>query len=370
MRKNNKKNNKLKNLLSNQKGMALLTTLIFVFLLVTFGVALLTMTSNDTKLSTLQRDSTKAFYLADAGIDKALWYLNTPEDLGGKGMFSWRPSPSDPEGTSLEYYEIRIENKGDISLGEEDTDKIEITSMGVVKNENGKVVGKRTVIVEAKIGISPVSTLCYNYALAADSILTINGAITINGDIHANGSIGGSNNDPTVYGEQTIGGDKIYPIIDFEYYKQLAIANETYYDYSKVFNTDETITGIHFIDGDVDIKAILNISDGAIFATGEITSYGNAVITHTKSEIYDNPLALVAKGDITLSGTVSTEGVIQSEGDIKIIGTVDVLNGAIVGDNITVEGNVSVTYNLDLQGEVVVGTGIEIYKRISWRESY
>ncbi|MFH1938170.1 MAG: pilus assembly PilX N-terminal domain-containing protein, partial [Patescibacteria group bacterium] len=57
------KNNVIKNLLSNQKGMALLTTLIFVFVLVTFGVSLLIMTSNDTKLSTLQRDSTKAFYI-------------------------------------------------------------------------------------------------------------------------------------------------------------------------------------------------------------------------------------------------------------------------------------------------------------------
>jgi len=73
--KENKKNNKIKNLLTNQKGMALLTTLIFVFILVTFAVALLTMTSNDTKLSTLQRDSTKAFYLAESGIEQALYNI-------------------------------------------------------------------------------------------------------------------------------------------------------------------------------------------------------------------------------------------------------------------------------------------------------
>jgi len=103
----NKKNYRIKNLLSNQKGMALLTTLIFVFILVTFAVALLTMTSNDSKLSTLQRDSTRALFLADAGIEKALWYLNTPEDQGGKDMLLWRPdypvSYPEPfiEGTSL-----------------------------------------------------------------------------------------------------------------------------------------------------------------------------------------------------------------------------------------------------------------------------
>ncbi|GAH55960.1 unnamed protein product, partial [marine sediment metagenome] len=55
--KENKKNNKIKDLLSNQKGMALIATLIFIFILVTFGVSLLTMTGNDSKMSTLQRDS-------------------------------------------------------------------------------------------------------------------------------------------------------------------------------------------------------------------------------------------------------------------------------------------------------------------------
>ena len=47
---------------NNQKGMALLTTLIFVFVLVSFSVALLAMTGNDSKLSTLHRESTRAFY--------------------------------------------------------------------------------------------------------------------------------------------------------------------------------------------------------------------------------------------------------------------------------------------------------------------
>jgi hypothetical protein len=75
MKLKNYKNRKIKVLFSNQKGMALLTTLIFVFILVTFAVALLTMTSNDTKLSALQRDSTKAFYIAEAGIEKTLYDL-------------------------------------------------------------------------------------------------------------------------------------------------------------------------------------------------------------------------------------------------------------------------------------------------------
>jgi len=112
MKERNKKiiNNKIKNISSNQKGMALLTTLIFVFVLVTLAVALLTMTNNDTKMSTLQRDSNKAFYLADAGIEDALWKLNTDVLDGGEDILLWSPTDEPNPGTATEYYQVTIVN--------------------------------------------------------------------------------------------------------------------------------------------------------------------------------------------------------------------------------------------------------------------
>ena len=118
----------------NEKGMALLTTLIFVVVLVSLAVALLTMTSNDTKLSTLQRESNKAFYLAETGIEKTLCNLNMDDDYS---MLEWRPGDTDPifsEGSIKEYFEVNITNIGDTSATppEEDTDKIKIISTGFV----------------------------------------------------------------------------------------------------------------------------------------------------------------------------------------------------------------------------------------------
>jgi len=84
MKKNNRIFQLLKNNLISQKGMALLATLIFVFILTSLGIALLTMTRNDIKLSTLQEESTKAFYLADAGVERAVNWLEkqgTPPSL-------------------------------------------------------------------------------------------------------------------------------------------------------------------------------------------------------------------------------------------------------------------------------------------------
>lgn len=377
-----KRNNKIKVLLLNQKGMALLTTLIFVFVLVTFAVALLTMTSNDTKLSALQKESTRAFYLAETGIDKALWFLNTPVEYGGEDKFTWRPTTGYPPNpaSNTEYYKFTINNIGvedlDATPPTYETDRIEITSVGTVK-EGKYSAGKRTVVVTAKIGISPSSNLSYNYAIFADSIVWLTGNITVNGNVHANVDITSSENDPTVNGTQTIGGDQDFPKVDFDDYKEKILKGEldgVYYgdNTSKIFNLDDTISGIHFVDGDAEIPANvkLNISDGAIFATGEIRSLGNAEITHTRSEDYTNPLALVAMGNITLGGTISVQGIIQSDQDIVVNGTVDIMGGALFANNIDVLGDVVITYDPDLLGEVVIGTGIEVYIKTSWREAY
>jgi len=398
MRKKNIINNKIKNILSTQKGMALLTTLIFVFILVTFAVALLTMTSNDTKLSTLQRDSTKAFYLADAGIEKALWYLNTPEDLGGEDIFFWRPTSADEFEekvvSSLEYCQIIIKpNIEDTSLIEEDADKIEITSIGIVKNESEKVVGKRTVVVTAKIGISPSNNVSYDHAIFTDGNMTLNGGITISGSIHSNSDITANgdavdlqNGIATAFGATNIGigGQPIqdFPKIDWEYFESLAkLADEDltdsieghYYgdNTSVIFNTNSSLKGIHFIDGDVKIQAVLTLNNATIFATGTIDVIGSGDINLINSP--STPLALIAKGDITIGGSVHGEGIIQTEATFTSNGNVDIKEGAICAVDGVLNGGggtINLVYSAAYAGMIVPGTGVEVYIKTSWREAY
>ena len=396
MRKN-KKNYRIKNLLSNQKGMALLTTLIFVFILVTFAVALLTMTSNDTKLSTLQKESTRAFYLAEKGIDKALWYLNTPEDQGGKGMYSWRPTSDypfkEPEGTPLEYFEITIKNVGSL-FGLDDADRIEITSVGTV--EGGQFsTGKRTVVVIAEIGISPSSNLSYDHAIFTDGDLTLNGGIFVSGTIHSNEDItnngildlvpidgasasGSSNIDYSTSGAS----EQEFPQIDWEHFKGLAEDADEFSDdeifghyygdnTSVVFNTDELLNGTHFINGDVTIQAYLILDNATIFATGTIDVIGSGDVNMINSP--QNPLALIAKGDITIGGSVHGEGIIQSEGTVTVNGGVNIEEGAIYAIDGVLNGgggSINVVYGSGLAGTIVPGTGVPVWLKTSWREAY
>lgn len=415
MRKNIK-DNKIKELILNQKGMALLTTLIFIFILVSFGVALLSMTSNDIKLSALQRDSTKAFYIAEAGIEKALWYLNT-KDLGGKG-FDWRTNnDADPNEYIQETYPTGSTNYYKVTV-EDDTgteDIIIITSRGVVYDGN-KVYGNRKIEVKAIKGILQSPGVSYDYAIATETNMEIMGNLFIVGDIHSNGDIskvaGAAytlDGVATAVGENPIGNHGVdyydpLPQVDFDFYEELS-KDPTYegefYDIdgaTKYFNTDgQVITGIHFIVGNVEISANthLIIEGGAIFATGTITSIGNAQITHTQREdninedcdtyswdpgepcydpLYNNPLALIAKGDIILSGTVDVQGIIQTNGKFTSNGVITIDPGAVLADDGIFHGGggkdvMNIVYGGYDFDWPVPGTGLPFYIIISWQEA-
>ena len=64
---------------NNSKGFALIGTLILVLVVATFGTALLTMTNSEIKNSALHKASTETFYIAEAGIDHAISYLESRE---------------------------------------------------------------------------------------------------------------------------------------------------------------------------------------------------------------------------------------------------------------------------------------------------
>jgi hypothetical protein len=386
--KGNKRNNKIKNLLSNQKGMALITTLIFVFILVTFGVALLTMTSNESKLSTLQKESTRAFYLAETGIEKALWYINfSPDNTQG---LDWR-TEADPysEGSEDEYFKVWVTT--DQTDDDEEATIIKFVSTGTVDKGGEYNKGNRSIEVKLIKGIAQSDSLSYNYAILTDKDMTINGNIFVNGDIHSNQDItvAGIAFDLT-NGTATASGD-IYnfpegfssrptqpiPVVDFDAYKTIAKGDGgVYYPDSKIFNTNETITGIHFIDGDVWVKppcSELIVQDGAIFATGEIIVDGSVEVFIEHSDSYDNPLALIAQGDITIGGTVHAEGIIQTYGTFTLNGTINIEVGCVVAEDGIFNGgggDMNIVYDNGLQNEIVVGTGVEVWKKASWREVY
>jgi cytoskeletal protein CcmA (bactofilin family) len=387
---NNQKKRKKIFFLNNQKGMALITTLIFIFVLVSFSVALLIMTSNDSRLSTLHRESTRAFYLAETGVDKALWYLNTPTYQGGCGI-NWRTIDEDgepvpviyPSETASEYYKFTVLTDP-LSTG--DPEIIVIKSTGKVLGGGEYDKGTRVVEVKLEEGVEPSEGAVYNFAIMTfceDSNLTFNGHVTIEGDVHSNGDLTGNgwNPEDDVDGHVTYTGDsdvlgtedtntlQVFPTIDWDDYLENAAevyAEDTAYE----IGGGETLTGIHYFKGDVLIKDDLNVH-GTIVVEGNITVQGHPEINLVQ---YENiSLVMVASGDITLNGNVHVTGIIHTEGEIELNGTTNVEEGAILAKDGVVNGTgaeTKVVYNTDNQDQPVPGTGIPVWKIASWREIY
>ena len=411
-----KKYKKIKDLLSNQKGIALLTVLIFTFLMVTFVVALLAMTGNDIKISAIQRDSTEAFYQAESGIEQALYNLN----VGDEDILHWRPgqNPSEPYKklpfNSSEYYEVTITDIGNPGADPPEllTDKIRIISTGILTPAGVEHSRKRSVEVIAEIGWN--TDVTYKYALLSDKVVLINGSgpgcPKITGDIHSNYDIevhsvdfddfytgtataSGETNDLDETEEQIHTGPlnapkEDIPPVDYGKLKLRAVAaqEETeviHYHTGNVIlgNGDtENWTGIHYIEGSLEAKqgSTINVINGAIIATGDIWVKEGAIFDINNDYLDPNDpitaLALVAQGNIKIYAKSNiAKGVVQSilpdgscEGFAELKNGCTV-TGAVIADTIFLHNGAEVIYD-ETNLQKYVTTGDPFYKKISWRE--
>lgn len=407
MKERNKKiiNNKIKNIFSNQKGMALLTTLIFVFVLVSLAVALLTMTNNDSKMSTLQRESNKAFYLADAGIEDALWKLNTAVVDGGEDIDYWRPTNEPEPGTATEYYQVTIVDDGYDADGDA---KIKITSTGTVVG--GKFSsGKRKIEVTAEIDY--VITAMYKYAILADKIILFQGTPgpDIIGDVHSNDDILVSGQfDENYDGNATSSGDtndlddtadssntgilpKTIPTVDYDELKSRALADDDpptdihYHTEDVILGNGEVRnwTGIHYIEGSLEAKngSEIYVEDGAIIVEGDVDIKEGATFNINNDDDYLDPddritaLALVAQGNIKIYAKSSIlKGIVQSilpngisEGFIELKNGCEVI-GSVIADTVYVRNKSAVKYDESMNQFTTQGD--PFFKKTSWREVY
>jgi Tfp pilus assembly protein PilX len=119
----------------NSRGVALILTLLFMLTLTVIVAAFLFMGSEGVKHARVQIEDAKTFYLAEAGLDRAIWYLrNTAPDGSTDG--SWRtaaypatpgPNPTDPRQEAL--------GEGSYTMWVEDSGPdIQITATGSVNN--------------------------------------------------------------------------------------------------------------------------------------------------------------------------------------------------------------------------------------------
>ena len=389
--------NENKNILKSEKGAALITVIIFTIVLVSFVIAMLAMARNDTKLSTLQRDSTKAFYLAESGIEDALSQLNLSiiENLENDETV-----PFGPIGTATEYYEGTITARG---VDGNPMGEVEIISTGTVKGNgvDAPGTGKRTVRVIARLESDASGSTGddgsedggghsypYDKAILANSTITIQGSpgatiINENPDapaaIHSNDTI--EVNGPCQFeGVATASGssnpfdnteDKRYTHVDLVSippvpYSQLEqLAQDAPPSYSPVgtnyftdgFDSKDygasnfEFTGVVYVIGDVVFRNgySLTINDGALVVLGSVTFKNGSNLTINRTEpppagAYTGPLGLAATGDILLHAKSSSiDGVVQSDGNIDFRNKSTVY-GSVVAEQVWMHNKTTIVY--------------------------
>jgi Tfp pilus assembly protein PilX len=323
----------------NKRGVALILTFIFMVSLVIIVAAYLFLVTSDTRHVTGQINSEKALFLADAGLNKAVWYLtNTAPDSSTDA--SWRTTaypadpgadPTDPQQESLGdgTYTMWVETSGS---------DIMVTARGTANNIER--------VIREMITLASSVPEAFNYAQYSGGSINYSGSSgTITGDLNTVGNVDNEGG-MTITGTITEGSAVPVPSVDTASYA--AIAGTTVSG-NKTFNPG-TYSGIWYVDG----KATINDN---VTINGTIVATGNIVLTNADNLISNpssNYPALVTAGNITgkKMKTANISGLVFAAGSIAIDqGANNTINGSIISStNMSLKNGSgwSVTYDSNL----------------------
>ncbi|MBU4590246.1 MAG: hypothetical protein KKG01_04915 [Candidatus Omnitrophica bacterium] len=320
--------------LSAKRGAVLIMTFIVMAALTAITIAFLYMTSIQTKGSGYDIDSSKALWLAEAGLQEAFYTLQNDT--------SYQESPTTISGTLAG-------SSGTYSVScVKDASVYAFTSIGTVGVMNRKITHSMAFTSSALVRAihADGSTLDFQ-----NSTGVINGNVSCNVQIkNYSGMI--------INGVITEGFPMIRPTLDFDYYKNLAIAAGQYVSGSKTF-TNTAYSGLWYVGGSVIIESGAIINGSVIGDSG--ISFAKAA---TNVQINPSPLtnypALAAKQNISTSASgtgggkiglknSTINGLVLAQANITFDWIVDsTVNGTILaGNNITMSNGTGITLNYD-----------------------
>jgi hypothetical protein len=291
--------------LKENGGYALVATMALVVICMLGGSAYLFLGVNDVNLCGKERNSIKAFYLAEAGAERAL------VDIKDNTMQS-------------RYFRM-----GDISSFENDLDgeyiSTSIQSVGgdIYRITASSTVGASTRTIKADVLRQPPARV-FDYSYFINNWGSFYGSgITSNGDVRSNGRFD-FRFSPTVNGDiyagQDIAGDvsgtgaleenqhPFSPIVDMPnlenlgYYQNVAVAS----------------SGSISISGSTVVDAIYGDDAGET---------GNIVLIGTPSDPIEVDGPVVITENLIISGTVTGQGTIYAGSNIYLAGNIEYLDG-------------------------------------------
>lgn len=389
-----------------EKGSVLAITTSFVLAFTMLGFGAIYFAGLQSESVQRQAASTQAFWLAEAGVQRAIWELN----LGNVSGSGWTVAGSLPEGESVGDYNVTVSSANTSlpvidSFGRISTAPLTQRHIRVIMFDklflDYAVFANDTVDMRGNIttdsydsSLGPYNTTTNiddngNVGANAD-ITTSGGSYYINGSAstgpsgtfsanstQVSGSITHSNNEALsviVVPEQLLG----LPSGGTMSQGALSAGNYNFTDIDLTGQDVLVITGPAniYLPGNpssVDVsstKAVIRLSNSStgpikIYADGDVKLGGGGVINEEGIPSYFYLYGTGGAGQqILVSGTNSFYGVIYApDADITLDGNFTAF-GAIIGGNVTVKGSVFVHHDDALSQQ----PGESRYADISWRE--
>jgi predicted acyltransferase (DUF342 family) len=359
-------------------------TMIIIFLL---GTALIDVSHIDFTMSNNQVNEVKAYYIVEAGINKALAKLRSDasllnsllnliegqslnvidkESFGGGNYFGTGTS----EAIALTLKEKKISDKYIM---------VTLTAKGTYHN------AKKTIKVQVKADLADSSQIPSTAAIFSNGSTTVNNNVTINGDIFSRSQINVLNNAVVngsitsgagiIVNKATVTGTKTphspdsippYPEFSLDQYKEGATVLST-----SSLNIGTLTTGKYYISDSVSSITISGTYRGKItlISKGQININGN--VQAENSDYENNALTLITYNNIFVSNNYLAEGVLYAATYQGTSGSITIGNnahvkGAILAENITFGNNAILDYSQELiKNFTGYAGGVADYKRVS-----
>lgn len=326
---------------NNQRGAALIMVFIIITVLAVFGGIVISRSISENRLTENYKESLQAFWLAEAGVNRALSELRTNYDLTGTNLFL----------TALGQGQYNF----DIATSGPTSQDRTVTSRGCIPSGCACSVSACRVIRTIEAVINKVADVPPNFY---DKVIYAAGNIsdgdTISGDIIHAGTYSPAR---TLNGTDTQD-SSISPLalLDFAQLRAISQAQGNYHDAAHLsgpfpasfwYNQAAGIPNVVFLEGNFDIAG--NITVGGFIVVGGEVSY-----------------------DATLRGTSIIDGCIYTRGNFTIKGGGNALNVSGViwsGGSTNLGGNGKVKYN-ENYAAAIKNLGINTDAQItSWRDT-
>ncbi|KKQ61328.1 MAG: hypothetical protein US81_C0007G0008 [Parcubacteria group bacterium GW2011_GWE2_38_18] len=375
----------------NQKGVALILSMITMSLILFLMMYFLNFTATETKISKSQTFSTKTYYLAEAGINEMIWKIKN--DANYKNDFESNPNwetsftRTNPFGVNSGSYEVSIKNTSQahgeiiskasfIVNGNKTSQRIIKTSIYKAMGQSG--IGNNAGYSDGNIEITN-STVNYQGGAHSNNVFNIKNNSTVNiagnlqavGNFLTSGAISTINISSSTYASNFPLGPATpidMPAIDFNSasstsFKNLAVNVYTANQFEGLLEDNENLIlnqGITYVVGNTEISKAESLTiPGALVVEGDLAIDDDSVninVTHVPGQ----PSGLLATNKIDFDGevgNVSIEGIIYAANlvNIKNIDNGGIFNvtGGIVGRKLTIEG-VARTVNIIHDNQILI----------------